>query len=196
VSSPDWDAPYPGPPQHRPHYGGTPPQQQWGPPPYAPPGYPPPGWGWMPYQPQRPQRPGSVIGAAVLAFASTLLVLVGTVYAMAFGALLSLARGPDHGIGSWVAVAQLVLAALLVVGGIRALGRDRRWLLGAAAGQLAMSLYWVVVLDDIAPSTFSGSVLVLPLLYGALAVVAGGLLFLPDARVWTARRPGPPNAGG
>jgi hypothetical protein len=37
---------------------------------------------------------------------------------------------------------------------------------------------------------------VLPLLYGALALVAGGLLFLPDARGWTARRAAPADAGG
>jgi hypothetical protein len=34
------------------------------------------------------------------------------------------------------------------------------------------------------------------LVYGALAVVAAGLTFLPDARAWTARRPAhPPGAG-
>jgi hypothetical protein len=137
-----------------------------------------------------------VIGAAVLAFASTLLVLLGTVYAMAFSALLSLSGGPDAGVGSWVAVVQLALAALLVVGGVRALGGDRRWLLGAAVAQLVMSVYWVVVLADITPSTVSGSIVVLPLLYGALALVAGGLLFLPDARTWTAPRPAPADAGG
>jgi hypothetical protein len=138
-----------------------------------------------------------VIAAAVIAFASTLLVLIGTVYAMAFSALISLAHGPGSGIGTWVAVVQLVLAALLVVGGLRVLGRDRRWLLAAAAGQLAMSLYWVPALDDLVASSLNQSVVVLPLLYGALAVVAGGLLFLPEARSWTARRPDPvQDAGG
>ena len=223
MTTPQWDAtpppndppyggpPYAGPPQYpapqypAPHYPApqypAPPSwgapswgtSSWGPPPYAPPGYPPPGWGWAP---PAPQRPGPVIGAAVIAFASTLLVLLGTVYAMAFSALLSLSRGPDAGVGTWVAVVQLALAALLVVGGVRALGGDRWWLLGAAVVQLAMSVYWVVVLTDIAPSTVSGSVVVLPLLYGALALVAGGLLFLPDARAWTARRAAPADAGG
>jgi hypothetical protein len=207
VSSPEWGAgppypgpPYPGPPQYRPPYEPqwSPPQQQWGPPPYAAPGQPQPGWGWVPYPPQppRPQRPGSVIAAAVLAFASAVLVLVGTVYAMAFSALLSLARGPDSGMGVWLALLQLGLAGLLVVGGLRALSRDLRWLLGATAVQLALCVHWVVVLDDVVPPTVSGSVLVLPLLYGALAAVAAGLTFLPDARAWTARPPGPPVAGG
>jgi len=165
----------------QPQYGQYPPP--WGPPPY---GYPPPGWG--PHLVQGPQRPGSVIAAAVVAFASTLLVLVGTVYAMAFSALLSLARGPDAGIGPVVALLQLALAGLLVTGGLQVLHRNRWWLLGAAAGQLTMTVYWLVVLDDVAPSTIDGSVLTLPLLYGALAVVAAGLTFLPDARAWTTRR--------
>jgi hypothetical protein len=175
--------------QYPQQFGAAP---SWGPP-YAPPGYPAPGWGW-PARP--PQRPGSVIAAAVLAFASTLLVLLGTVYAMAFSALLSLARGPDAGIGTWVAVVQLALAALLVVGGVRALAGDRRWLLVAAAGQLAMSVYWLVALTGIAPSTVNGSITVLPVLYGALAVVAGGLLVLPDARARLAQRRAATDAGG
>jgi hypothetical protein len=51
------------------------------------------------------------------------------------------------------------------------------------------------------PSTVGDGVLVLPLLYGALAAVAAGLTFLPEARAWTARPwtvgpPAPPYAGG
>jgi hypothetical protein len=134
----------------------------------------------------------------VLAFASALLVVVGTVYAMAFSALLSLARGPDAGMGPLTAVAHLLLAGLLVVGGLRALERDRRWLLGAVVLQLAFSVYWVVVLDDVAPSTLGDGVLTVPLVYAALALVSGGLTFLPDARAWTMRGPGSPGpaAGG
>jgi hypothetical protein len=196
VTSPEWDAgaPYTGPPQY-PQYPPPqyPQQPQWGPPPYGMPVSPQPGWGRPPYPP-RPQRPGSVIAAAVLGFASAVLVLMGTLYAMAFSALLSLARGPDAGIGAWLAVLQLTCAALLTVGGVRALGRDPRWLLGAAAGQLALSVYWLVVLGDLAPPTVAHSVLVLPLLYGALAVAAAGLTFLPDARAWAAGRSGPPAA--
>ncbi|MCW2509809.1 MAG: conserved rane protein of unknown function [Modestobacter sp.] len=217
MSTPEWDggAPYAGPPQYAPQYA---PQPQWGPPPYPPPGhpqpgwpqpgypqpgypqpgYPQPGWGWGPYPPQQrpPQRPGPLIAAAVLVFVSAALVLLGTLYAMAFSALLSLARGPNTGIGPGLAVLQLALAGLLVAGGLRALSRDRRWLLGAAAGQLALSVHWFRVLGDLAPPTVNGSVLVLPLLYGALAVVAAGLTFLPDARAWTARRSvAPPGAG-
>ena len=205
MTVPPWDGSYAGPPRYQPpQYGPSPYQPpQYGPPQYGPPPYqpaqygPPPGWGWTPY-PQRPQRPGAVIAAAVLAFASALLVVVGTVYAMAFSALLSLARGPDAGMGPLTAGAHLLLAGLLVVGGLRALEHDRRWLLGAVVVQLALSVYWVVVLDDVAPSTLGDGVLTVPLVYAALALVSGGLTFLPDARAWTARDRGSqgPAAGG
>jgi hypothetical protein len=123
----------------------------------------------------------------VLAFASALLVLFGTLYAMAFSALLSLARGPHSGMSTWSALPQVALAGLLLAGGVRILARDRRWLLGAAAGQLALSGCWLVVLEQVAPPTVGGAVLGLPLFYALLAVVSGGLTFLPDARSWTAR---------
>jgi hypothetical protein len=142
----------------------------------------------------RPQRPGPVLAAAVITFVSALLVVFGTLYGLALSALLSLARGPDTGMGAGLAVLQLVLAGLLVFGGVRLLHRDRRWLLGAAAGQLAVSLWWLVVLDDVLPSTVGNGALVVPLLYGALAAVAAGLTFARESRAWTARawttRPG------
>jgi hypothetical protein len=122
------------------------------------------------------------------------LVLLGTLYAAAFGTLLSLARGPHAGMDLWLALVQIALAGLLVVGGVRVLARDRRWLLGAAGAQLALSVWWFVALTDLAPAVFQDSVLVLPVLYLALAVVAGGLAFLPDARAWTARPAAPPAA--
>jgi hypothetical protein len=137
-----------------------------------------------------------VIAAAVFAFVSAVLVLIGTLYGAAFGALLTLARGPDAGMPLWFALLQVVLAGVLVVGGIRVLARDRRWLLGAAAVQLALCLWWSLALDDIATSVFQDTVRVLPLLYGVLALLAGGLTFLPDARQWTARPAAPAGPGG
>jgi hypothetical protein len=198
VSAPGWDGgPYTGPPQYGAPQYGPPPQQPWGPPPsYGAPGYPPPGWGgYAPQPPPRPQRPGTVIAAAVFGFVCAVLVLVGTVYAAAFGALLSLARGPGNGFDVWLSLVQVALVGLLAVGGLRVLARDRRWLLGAVAGQLALCVWWFVALADLAPATFEGSLLVLPALYAVLAVVAGGLSLLPDARAWTARA-APPGAGG
>jgi hypothetical protein len=179
---PPWTQPQGAqPPWAQPSWGQPPwGQQPWGQQPWGPP----PGW-----QP-RPQRSTLLVSAAVLAFVSALLVLVGTVYAMAFSALLSLARGPSTGVGAGTAVTQLALAGLLVVGGVRVLGGSRWWLLGAAALQLALSLYWVVVLGDVAPSTLSEGVFVLPLLYGVLALLAGGLPFLPEVQRWLRQRTG------
>jgi hypothetical protein len=132
----------------------------------------------------------------VFAFVSAVLVLVGTVYAAAFGALLSLARGPGSGPDVWLSLVQVALAGLLALAGVRVLARDRRWLLGAVAGQLALGIWWFVALAGLGPATFGDSLQVLPALYAALAVVAGGLSFLPDARAWTAGPADPPVAGG
>ena len=179
-AAPYGPAPYGAAPYGRAAYGS------YGAAPYGAPPYGAPGWGW-PVVPPRPARPGSVIAAAVLVFASALLVLVGTLYAMTFGALVSLAYGPGSGFSPWLAVLQLVLAGLLVLGGAQVLNRDRRWLLVACAGQLALSVYWGVLLTGIASSAFNDTALVLPVVYGLLAAVAAGLTFLPDARRWTAR---------
>jgi hypothetical protein len=208
VSTPQWDGgPYAGPPSYGPPAPGPPASgppasgpPAYGPPAYGPPAYgppvygPPPAWGWLP-GPRRPQRPAPVVAAAVLAFASAVLVLVGTLYALAVSALLSLARGPEAGIGPWTAVLHLVLAGLLVGGGVRVLAGDRRWLLGAAAGQLVASVFWGAALADVASPPFDSAVVVLPLLYAALALGAAGLTWLPDARAWAARTRSSP-AGG
>ncbi|GAB4082826.1 hypothetical protein GCU67_07155 [Modestobacter muralis] len=179
-----WDPPACGQPQWgQPQWpqpqGGQPP---WGPAPWGPP------QPWGP--PARAERPGLHVAAAVLAFVSTVLVVVGTIWAMAFSALSSLARGSSAGISGWTALIQLVLAGLLVAGGVRVLGGSRRWLLGAAALQLALSLYWVAVLDDVAPATLSEGVFVLPAVFAVLALLAGGLPFLPELRRWLHRRSG------
>ncbi|MCZ2828251.1 hypothetical protein O2W14_05315 [Modestobacter sp. VKM Ac-2986] len=219
MSTQDWDAvppsavpPYAGPPttapqpgpswppqSHQQPYGASQPygQQPWGPQPWAQPQWPQQQWGqpqwgppaWGP-PPVRPGRSGLHVAAAVLAFVSTLLVVVGTIWAMAFSALSSLARGSSAGIGGGTAFLQLVLAGLLVAGGVQVLGGSRRWLLGAAALQLALSLYWVAVLDDLAPATLSEGVFVLPAVFAVLALLAGGLPFLPELRGWLARRTG------
>jgi hypothetical protein len=208
--APSWPAPQPYAPQPygqpaygQPAYGQQPAfgQQPWGAPPWPPQPYgaqPPwgaPPWGqpqpWGPPPgPQRsgPQRSGLDVAGAVLAFVSMLLVLVGTVYALAFSALLSLARGPSAGVGGWTAALHLVLAGLLAAGGVRVLSGSRWWLLGAAVLQFVLSLYWIGVLDDIAPSTLGEGVFVLPALYGVLAVLAGGLPFLPELQQWLRRR--------
>ena len=94
----------------------------------------------------------------------------------------------------WFAVLQVVLAALLVTGGLRVLARDRRWLLGAGAAQLLLCGYWFVVLADLSPATLQSTVLVLPVLYLLPAALSLGLVLLPDARAWTVR-PAAPTGG-
>jgi hypothetical protein len=133
----------------------------------------------------------------VFAGVSAVLVLVGTLYAAAFGALLSLARGPDSGMALWFALLQIALAGLLVVGAIRLLGRDRRWLLAAVAVDLGFCLSWFLTLGDLGLPTMQDTARAIPFLYAALAVIAGGLTFLPESLDWTRRGPaaGEPVAG-
>jgi len=212
---PQYGAPQPQPPYSPPQYGqppygqpqyGQPPyppaqyaQPEWGPAQYSQP-YGPPGYaaaaapGWAPHPPARrgSQRPGAVIGAVVFSLVSALLVLLGTVYAAAFGALLSLSRGPGSGMAIWFALLQVAQAGLLVGGAFALFRRDRRWLLGAVVVQLGLCGYWYVALDDLAPSTMQGGARALPLLYVVLALLAGGLTFLPEARAWTRRAPAAP----
>ena len=125
----------------------------------------------------------------LFALVSALLVLVGTLYAAAFGALLSLARGPDSGMEVWFALLQVVLAGLLVVGALRLYAHDQRWLIAAVCIELGFCVFWFLELGDVAPSTLGDGALALPLLYAGVALLAGGLIFLPEARAWTRRRP-------
>ncbi|MQA34995.1 hypothetical protein [Modestobacter roseus] len=185
-----------GPPQTPPQ---TPPQwgpPQWGPAPWGAPPHPgqqayagqQPFTAWGGYAPpyaRAPRRPGVVVGAAALAFGSALLTLVGTVYAMAFSALLAVTRGPSAGIGPWIALVQLLVVALFVVGGLTALSGGRReWLWAAAGGQVCLSVYWVVVLTGTS-APIGEAVVVLPVVYGALGIAAAGLTVLPDAVAWS-----------
>ena len=197
----DWEAvvPYTGPPRWGPPAG----PQSWPPPAYAPqPGYappsgyaPPPGYAlppgyapprpyWAPPRPGGPPRPATVIGAAVLAFVLALLTLFGTVYAMAFSALLAVTRSPGGGLGPWIALVQLGVVAALVAGGVLVLGGRRGWLFAAAALTLALSVYWVVVLRDAALPGMGDGVFAVPVVLSVLAAAAAGLACTPAARAW------------
>ena len=207
---PDWEAttPYAGPPSYpaqpgphqqpfaAPYEGPTP---GWGvpadgpPPGWAVPGWGVPGWGvpgWGPPRPTGPQRPGTSIAAAVLAFTLALLTLVGTVYAAAVSALLTIARRPTGALDSWTPFAQLLVVAALVAGGVLVLGGRRTVLLGAAVVELLLAVWWFVVLGDVVPSGVSGPVGLLPLVFGVLAAVAAGLTFAPSAQEWARHEEG------
>jgi hypothetical protein len=183
---------YPPPSYAPPPPAAAGPGSSWSPPPGygvptgygAPPGYGPPPWGWYPPPPPRPQRPGTSIAAAVLAFTLALLTLLGSVYAAAFSALLSIARRPAGALDSWTPFAQLLVVLALVAGGALVLGGRRALLLAAAAAEVVLAVWWLVVLGDIAVSGLSGGLGALPLLFAALAAVAAGLTFSPSARRW------------
>jgi hypothetical protein len=195
----DWEAvvPYTGPPRWGPPAG----PQSWPPPVYAPPpGYAqPPGPYWAPPRPPGPPRPGAVIGAAVLAFVLAVLTLFGTVYAMAFSALLAVTRRSGGGLGPWIALVQLGVVAALVAGGVLLLGGRRPWLFTAAALEVALSVYWVVVLDDAALPGMGDGVFAVPVVLAVLAAVTAGLACTPAARAWdrsSAARRAPAAPGG
>lgn len=182
----DWEAvvPYTGPPRweppvYAPQPGWAPPAQAWAPGWAAPPGAP-----WPPRRPAGPARPGVTIAAAVLAFLLAAMTLFGTVYAMALSAMLAVTRRSAGGLGPWIALVQLGLVAALVAGGVLVLGGRRAWLLAAAAAELALSVYWVVVLDDAALPGLGGGVLAVPVVFAVLAAASAGLACTPAARAW------------
>ncbi|GAB3344030.1 hypothetical protein [Modestobacter lapidis] len=198
---PDWDAvvPYTGPPSSRPAPGWAPPVYAPPPAPYGLPYAPPTGWAWAPPRPVRPQRPGASIAAAVLAFVLAALTLFGTVYAMAFSALLAVSRRSAGGLGPWIALVQLGVVGLLVAGGLLVLGGRRAWLFVAAGAEVALSVYWVVVLDAAALPGLGDGVLTVPVVFVVLAAASAGLACTPAARAWersqAARRAGAASRG-
>jgi hypothetical protein len=209
-------APYAGPPPtapYRPAAEGWPgpagpyPQASPHPWPHAwPPAWPPPSpppWPhpWPP-APARPQRPGQVVGAAVLALVQAAGVAVATAYVQLLGAVFSMAAGqpglPAGGAAlaaeaGTLAVVQLVSVVLLVAGGVLALVRRSplaRWtLVAAAALQLALAAYWAVRLLAVLDA---GVAPVLVLVFAAAPAVALGLAVGRPARAWFA---GGPDAG-
>ena len=191
-------APYAGPPPttpYRPAPGWTLPA------PYGT-AWPHPGWP-QPWPPAgaRPQRPGQVIAAAVLAFVQAAVVALATAYLQLLGTVFSMAAGEpgfpadgaalaaEAGVLSFV---QLVSVVLLVAAGVLALTRRRavvRWALAAAfALQLALTAYWAARLLG-AFGSASGVLLFLVVCFAAGPAVALGLSVGRPARAWFASSP-------
>lgn len=192
-------APYAGPPPTTPYRStpGAPYPAAWQPP------WPQP---WIPQEPPvpaRPERPGQVIAAAVLAFAQAIVVAVASGYVRLLGTVAELAAGtPGFAVdgaalateADVLAVVQLVSLVGLVAGGVLALTRRTalaRWTLVAAlALQLALAAYWAV-----RPLTLFGGggelvwVLVAAL-FAAAPAAALGLAVGRPAREWFAGEPG------
>ena len=192
-------APYAGPPPTAPYrptqYGGWPPPVPYG---TAWPQY----WSqpWSP-APLRPQRPGQVVGAAVLAFVQAVAVALATAYVQLLGAVFSMAADqpgfPADGAAlaaeaGVLGVVQLGSVVVLVVGGVLALTRrsaPARWTLVAAlALQLALAAYWAVRLLG-AFGSRPGVLLVLVVFFAAGPAVALGLAVGRPARAWFAGGP-------
>jgi hypothetical protein len=195
-----WAPQYGAPPYGAPPPYGTPPGHGW-PPGY--PGYPPP-WAWTP---QRPRKPGQVIGAAVLAFVQAGVVLVGTLYTYLFASVLGFfaAQGglSDAGAralateGQIVSLVQLLSVVPLVAGGVLVLTRRTpvAWwvLVGAFAVQVVLALYWMIRLTgalgaDLGidePGPLAGSTL----FFLAGPLVGLGLLAVGPGRRWFTEAP-------
>jgi hypothetical protein len=184
-----------GPPVYGAPYGG-----------YPPPGYPPPGYGYPApwYPPRRPQKPGSVVGAAVVAMVQGGIVVIASLYLWFFASLADVAFSEFDGSftpatadalateGTVLAIVQLLSAVLLVGAGIWALNTRapgaRRLLIAAHAVQVGLSLYWAVRLAVLVDEG-GGSLLAFVLIFAAGPLVSVGLLLTAAARQWFAPSP-------
>ena len=183
--------PPPYPPPYGVPYGAPPPYAPYGPPAFAP-------------RPRGPQRPGQVLGAAVLSFVQGALVLVASLYVWFFASLAGLAvdENPSAApamaheftrLGSTLAVIQIVTVVLLVTGGIFALTRRSRVAFGTVVAahvvQVGLALYWLMRLNDLlgpaaAAEGVGGVLAVFALFFSALPLVALGLLLIGPGRRW------------
>ena len=178
-------------------YAGPPPTTM---PYWTAPGWPPPSpWPqpWPPV-PRRPQRPGQVVAAAMLALVQAAAVALATAYLQLLVAVFAMAADqpgfPADGAdlvaeAGTVAAVQLVSVVVLVAAGVLALTRRSplsRWaLVGAFALQLALAAWWAVRLLT-AFDTGRGVFLVLVLALAAAPAVALGLAVGRPARAWFA----------
>jgi hypothetical protein len=194
-------APYQGPPPTAPPYG-YPPQYGY-PAPYGYPGYGFPG-AWGPVPPRRPQRPGTVISSAVLAFVQAGVVLLSSLYLWFFTSMIGLAAQDNPAIfassrmqsltseATVLAVFQALSVVLLIVAGTRALSVRTRaaWLLLVAshAVQVALAVYWAVrlvtVVNDLPGIGVEGTPAAFTIFFAAAPVVGLGLVLFGSGRRW------------
>ena len=185
---------------HRQGYGPGPYGYPYGAPPYAPwpQGAPP------PWARPGPQRPGQVVGSAVLAFVQAAMVLLSSLYVWFFASLAGLAVSGGRGDfssdtiramateGPAVAVVQLLSVVVLIVSGVLALNRRSRairiGLIAAHAVQLVLAGYWMVrlsaLLGDLTGFGTGGRFAVLTLFFAVAPAVGLGLLLVGSGRRW------------
>jgi hypothetical protein len=155
---------------------------------------------WGP-PPQRPQRPGQLITAAVLAFAQAVIVLIASLYVWFFASIAdvaatevggALAPGDVDGLateGTVLAIIQLLSVVALVAGGVWVLNSRRRgaWLLlvGALAVQVVLAVYWAVRLQsEVGAFDTEGAIAAFSMFFAAGPVVGLGMLLVGPARRW------------
>jgi hypothetical protein len=191
-------APYAGPPPTVPYLpaSGWPPATPYGTP--WPQPWPQP---WPP-APARPQRPGQVIAAAVLAFVQAAGVAIATAYVQLLGAVFAMAAGepgfPADGAAlaaeaSVLSLVQLASVVVLVTAGVLWLTSRRplaRWtLVAASALQLALAAYWAARLLPVLDRG-AGVLVALVVAFAAAPAAALGLSVGRPARAWFATADG------
>ena len=205
-------SPYQGPPPTAPQPYGQPygyPGPYGYPALYGQPGYGYPG-PWGPRPPRAPQRPGQIIGSAVLAFVQAGVVLFASLYLWFIASFAGLAAQGDPTISSSrvdaltteatvLAIVQLLSVVLLVTAGIRALAARTRlaWLLivGAHAVQVVLAGYWAIrlisLMSDIPGAGPQGALAAFTLVFAAPALVGLGMVVAGPGRRWFDGTTGP-----
>jgi hypothetical protein len=156
---------------------------------------------WGPVPPRRPQRPGQVITAAVLAFAQATVVMIASLYLWFFASIAELAASGSGGVwapgrvdalaaeGTVLAIVQLLSAVLLVGAGVWALNRRTRapWrlLVAALAVQLVLAGYWTVrLMSELGGVDTGRTIISFALFFAAGPLVGLGMLLVGPGRRW------------
>ncbi len=136
---------------------------------------------------QRP-KPGGAVAAAVLAFVESGFALLGGVVLVAGGTARSAGDysfGTDFG-GELTLMGCIAVlaAALLIAGGTTVLNRKPALLTIGCAMSIAISIYFLIRLSDVA----YGGATWLPIGYAVLPIIAIALTMSPDVRTWVRTR--------
>lgn len=172
------------------------PQQGYPPAGYPQPGYPQPGFPQPGYPqgaynllPAKPPKPGSVKGAAVLAFVQSGFVIVGGIYTFGGGAILSDVEFNDTtGLGTQIiilGVLSLLAGGLLIAGGVSAFNRKFTLLLAGAGLSLALSVWWIIMITAYDIPVLTSGFLVLAIVFAVMPILSIALLLGSTSQRWS-----------